>query len=289
MKNTSKLLLMACAATAMFSCGGSKESDHHHDMADSSHASVGATDTTAITVDDTTKFKFDYAIANIPSPANMLNDLRSYHAGYDRLSLLDAEKVYGIPDDLHKAYYLGGLNIDMGYAMSQHVGVDVIRFAKGMVVISDQLGLSSAINAMVGKRAENNMNNMDSIFRIMDEIFVKSDSYLRTNKRVYTAANVFVGSWIEANYLNCKLYDKINSAELKQKARGVLWEQRMHLGNIINMLSDFKNEKENMDLVKILKDLNQKISEVKTRDEMTEEKFKKIASDIEAIRQRVSM
>ncbi len=287
MKNIAKIAAIAFATGALISCGGSKDQDHGHDMVDST--SVAVKDTTPVTVDDTTKFKFDYVIANIPSPANMLNDFKSYKAGYNRAILLDVEKAPSVPGDMHKSYYLGALNMDMGYAMTHQVGVDVIKFVKGVVLLSDQLGLSSSINAMVGKRAENNMNNPDSIYKIMDDIFVKSDEYLRTNKRVFTAANIFIGSWIEANYLNYKLYDDIRTPELKQKARRVLWEQRMHLNNIITLMSDFKNERENMDMVEVLKTLNKKITEIKTIDDMTEEKFKKIGSEIETLRMRVSM
>jgi len=70
---------------------------------------------------------------------------------------------------------------------------------------------------MVGKRAEQNLSNKDSLLKILDEIFVKSDSYLRTNERVYTASSVFAGSWVEGLYLTCKIAESVTDAAVKEK------------------------------------------------------------------------
>ena len=40
-------------------------------------------DTTPITVNEETKFKFDFAIANIPSPVGSINELSSWGVDYN--------------------------------------------------------------------------------------------------------------------------------------------------------------------------------------------------------------
>jgi hypothetical protein len=85
----------------------------------------------------------------------------------------------------------------MAHAMINDNGSDVLNYMKTVLTLGNKLGLMSSLNAMVGQRTENNLNNKDSLFELLDEIFVKSDTYLRTNERVYTAATIFAGSWIE--------------------------------------------------------------------------------------------
>src|SRR5690606_25163038 len=144
------------------------------------------------------------AIANIPSPASTLQDMATWGVGYDNSILNDSKNSSKYTTEFQKSINLGIYNIDMAYAMVNEKGPDVLAYMKDILILSDGLGLRGAVSTMVGKRAESNLNSKDSLFKILDEIFVKSDTYLRTNERVYTAATVFAGSWIESLYLNCK-------------------------------------------------------------------------------------
>lgn len=166
-------------------CGGNKENENQDIVSDSSNVTVK--DTTPITVSDTTKFKFDFAIANIPSPANSMNQIKDFQHHYDNGLLNDVKNLSKYNTEFQKSLNLGIYNIDMAYAMVNDKGEDVLKYMKNVMMLSDKLGLKSAVDVMVGKRAENNLSNRDSLFKILDEIFVKSDSYLRTNERVYTA------------------------------------------------------------------------------------------------------
>ena len=49
-------------------------------------------DTTPITVNEETKFKFDFAIANIPSPVGSINELSGWGVDYNNALLVDAKK-----------------------------------------------------------------------------------------------------------------------------------------------------------------------------------------------------
>ncbi len=140
---------------------------------------------------------------------------------------------------------------------------------------------------MVGKRAEANLGSKDSLFTILDDIFVKSDSYLRTNERVYTASTVFAGSWIENLYLCSKLGTQVTDAKAKESVHRHLWEQRFHLSNLINLLSDYKSKKECADLVASLKPILDEITALHEVAEMSDEKFASIGNKIIAIRNKV--
>ncbi len=280
-------ILISICILLITACGG----DNGHESAegnDSSAANLPVIDTTKITVDDTTKFKFDFAIANIPSPANSMEELKSYGAQYNNVFLNDSKNLKNYTTEFQRSINLGVYNIDMSYAMVHDKGEDVLKYMKNVMTISDALGLKSAVDVMVGKRAESNLNNKDSLFKILDEIFVKSDSYLRTNERVYTAGTVFAGSWLESLYLTCKMGENATDNAMAAKVYNHLWEQRFHLGNLINLLGDYKDKKECVELVNSLKPIHADIIAVQHSKDMDDVKFNAISNKIYTLRDKLT-
>ncbi|MBK9283718.1 MAG: hypothetical protein IPM51_05290 [Sphingobacteriaceae bacterium] len=267
----------------LFSCSENKESETIQPTEE-----TVVKDTTPVTVDDTTKFKFDFAIANIPSPVNSLQDLGKWGISYDNSCFNDVANISKYTNEFKKAVNLGVYNIDMSYAMVSDNGQDVLKYMKNVMSLSDGLGLKNAVSAMVGKRAESNLGNKDSLFKIIDEIFVKSDDYLRTNDRVYTAANVFTGSWLESLYIVCKVGETNQDAAILSKVKRHLWEQRFHLGNLINLLNDYKDKKETSDIINELKPIHEEISAVKDDKDMNDSKLKSIADKIILLRNKMT-
>lgn len=241
-------------------------------------------DTTPITVNEETKFKFDFAIANIPSPVGSINEISGWGVDYNNTLLVDAKKQLTTSSEFSKALALGVFNIDMSYAMVNNKGEDVLKYMKTVVTTSDALGLKSAVDQMVGKRAEKNLSNKDSLLKILDEIFVKSDSYLRTNERVYTASSVFAGSWVESLYLTCKITEGVKDAAVKEKAYKHLWDQRFYLKNLTDLLNDYKDKKECVTLNDELKKIHTEIDAIKDPKDLKEANFKTISEKIYALR-----
>jgi hypothetical protein len=261
------------------SCG-----DKHVEETVENVTSETAQDTTPITVNEETKFKFDFAIANIPSPVGSVNELSSWGVDYNNSLLVDSKKVLAANNEFSKALALGVYNIDMSYAMVNNKGEDVLKYMKTVVTMSDALGLKSAVDQMIGKRAESNIGNKDSLLAILDEMFVKSDAYLRTNERVYTASSVFAGSWVEGLYLTCKVAESATEASIKEKGYKHLWDQRFYLKNLTDLLNDYKDKKECVALNNELKKIHSEIDVIKDPKELTEVNFKSISEKIYALR-----
>lgn len=265
-------------------CGGNKENENQDNLIDSTTTVIK--DTTPVTVSDTTKFKFDFAIANIPSPANSINQIKDFQHHYDNTLLNDVKNLSKYTTEFQKSLNLGIYNIDMAYAMVNDKGEDVLKYMKNVMMLSDKLGLKSAVDVMVGKRAENNLSNKDSLFKILDEIFVKSDTYLRTNQRVYTAATIFAGSWLESLYIICRTAENPldNASEIKIHTH--LWEQRLYLGNLLILLNDFKDQKECADLIAELKPIHEAINSISQAKQLDDVKFDAISNSIKTLRNK---
>jgi hypothetical protein len=277
-------MMVLLVGMSIASCGSKK--DQENDLNDGSE--VIAPDTAKVTVNDTTKFKFDFAMANIPSPATSIQELEGLGVPYDKGMLNPTENVSKYSNEFKKAINLGVYNIDMAYAMMNDKGQDVLQYMKSVMMLADELGLKNAVGSMVGSRAESNLARKDSLFKILDEIFSKSDSYLRTNDRLYTAAIIFAGSWLESLYLNCKISSRATEQKSVEKARRVLWEQRFHLGNLTKVLQDYKSRPEDKELLEHLHRILDKLMVVKQSSDLDDEKFKSIAGDITALRDKVT-
>lgn len=278
------LALSTCIVLA--ACGGSKDHDDHADQMDTT--AVVAKDTTPVTVNEETKFKFDFAIANIPSPVGMINEISNWGVPYNNTLLNDPAKSSTYNNEFTKAVTLGIYNIDLAYAMLNNKGEDVLKLMKTTMTQADALGLKGALDQMIGKRAEENISNKDSLLKILDEIFVKSDTYLRNNDRVYTASAVFAGTWVEGLYLTCKITESVTDAAAKAKAYKHVWEQRFHLNNLMTLLSDYKDKKEAAALNADLKVIHDEIEVIKDPKDMDDAKFKAIAAKIYALREKLT-
>lgn len=280
------LVLPLTLGVLLFSCSGNKDADEA-DHVDTT-AYVVPEDTTQITVNEEIKFKFDFAIANIPSPVGMINDISEWGVDYNGGLLNDPKKSSNYKDEFTKSVTLGIYNIDMSYAMVNNQGQDVMKYMKTVMIQSDNLGLKGALDRMIGKRAETNLSNKDSLLTILSDIFVKSDSYLRTNERVFTASSVFAGTWIEGLYLTCKIGEAATEADIKAKAHKCLWDQRFYLKNLIDLLEDYKDKKEAVALNDEFKNIHKDIDVIKDAKDIDDAKFKSIASKIYALRDKIT-
>ncbi len=280
MKNLIYLLPLA-SLLSLSNCGGA-EHDHPHESA------VADSTSESTELNDTTKFKFDFAIANIPSPANRMHDIVALGVPYDNSILNNTRKVKTYTTEFKKGINMGIYNMDMAYAMMSDAGQDVLNYMKTIIMLSDALGMQSSINSMVGKRFESNIDNKDSLFSVWDEILIKSDVYLRNNQRVQTAATVFTGSWLESLYLSCKAGEKLQDPALKAKVRNNLWEQRLHLGNLVKLLSDFQSDKEIAALLNDLDPIHQEIIINRQPSELTDEDMSSISAKIYALRDKTT-
>ncbi len=175
MKNLIYLLPLA-SLLSLSNCGGA-EHDHPHESA------VADSTSESTELNDTTKFKFDFAIANIPSPANRMHDIVALGVPYDNSILNNTRKVKTYTTEFKKGINMGIYNMDMAYAMMSDAGQDVLNYMKTIIMLSDALGMQSSINSMVGERFESNIDNKDSLFSVWDEILIKSDVYLRNNQK----------------------------------------------------------------------------------------------------------
>ncbi|MDX2174419.1 MAG: hypothetical protein SFY56_15055 [Bacteroidota bacterium] len=269
------------------SCGGNKNNEEV-DTSDSTKTSEPIKDTVTGSLNPQTKQKFNFAISNIPSPAFSIYELSAYQSKYDVTFLNDLKKIKNYTTEFQRASNLGIYNVDMFYAIVNDKGEDVLKYLKNVLTLGDELGLKSAVDAMIGKRAENNISNQDSLFRILDEVFIKSDTYLRNNDRVFNASIIFTGGWVESLYLICKNGQNAQDNATAVKVYNHLWEQQLYIDKLIGLLNDFKAKPECTDLITDLNAISASLKEIKEPRDMDDAKFNAISAKVYALRDKLT-
>lgn len=244
-------------------------------------------DTTPNTASDETVFKFDFAVANIPSPAKIINEFAQNGAQYNNTLLNDAAKAKSYTADFDKAINLGIYNLDMSYAIAHSQSADVMKYFKTAMVEADALGLKAALGDAIGQRAQNNISNKDSLFKLIDQLYSQSDKYLRSNQRVETATYIFIGSWVEALNIICQTGLAQTDAAQVQKTHQHLWDQRLYIKNLLDLLAEFKTA----DSKKLSESLNKicsQITAIKQAKDIDDKTFADISEKIKNLRNTLS-
>ncbi|MBS1646811.1 MAG: hypothetical protein JST67_05680 [Bacteroidetes bacterium] len=285
-----KLFYISLSASTLWltSCGNSENKTNEAEStgADSTQQTVKK-DTAPSAVDATVQFKFDFAVANIPSPAQIINSFSQKGSVYNPTLLNSPDNTKKYNTDFEKAIALGVYNLDMSYAIAYNNGGDMMKYFKSSMTEADALGLKSAIDQTMGKRAQDNLSNKDSLFKLIDQLYSQSDSYLRSNERVETASHIFVGSWLETLYIICQTGLTQTDATQKKDTYQELWNQRLYLKNLMDLIAEFKSA-DSKKLNASLEPIYKQIAAIKDAKDIDEKIFAGISEKIAALRKQLT-
>jgi hypothetical protein len=226
-------------------------------------------DTLANTADEQLLFHFDYAVANIPSPATLVKDISSLNLPYKSAYMINLEEINAVENTNEQriALLLGMNNADAIYALVNDQTGDFLRRMSFSLKQIEKLGLSTLVEKSTLDRAQNQAMTKDSLAQLIDQVSIRVDTYLRNNERVKIAALSFSGAWLESIYLMVKLHESSDEKQA-QKIRGYLFDQKVHLGNLLKLISEFKKDPIMVELNAGFSDLHQHLLQVKSAKEL---------------------
>ncbi|MCX7729176.1 MAG: hypothetical protein N2203_06880, partial [Bacteroidia bacterium] len=207
---------------------------------------------------------------------------------YNNSILLDPKKFNSITENYKKCLVLGIYNADVFYVLNYNQGSDVLNYYKSIYQLSKNIGIEGIMNEGLKQRMDKNLSNKDSLTKIMEDIYIQSDSYLKNNKRLYDFTLIITGAWLEGVYLNCKLSKGAPDNRVKDLSYKHVWEQRFHLGNLINVLKDFSAQNKEIEpILNNLISLHNKINSIPDYKKMDSKLFEDISSEVFKIRELI--
>jgi hypothetical protein len=194
---------------------------------------------------------FDGKIFSIPSPIQTSMMIRELDIDFNPNYLNPTDNLSGYNTSYKQALNLGVFGTDLGYVSLYNKSDYSIKYLASIEKITEQLGLTSAFDKRFMKRFESNLANQDSMMILAADAFRKADNFLKNSNRKAISALVLTGGWIESMNLACELNNQRPSQRLVER----IGEQQLSLATIIEILTEYNDDKVNDELIQDLTDL----------------------------------
>ena len=217
-------LLMVLSLGVLISCGGGEKSteDESADF-DSAKESL--------------KENIEGVIINIPSPAELPYLLQATGADFNMALINTKESADKYMSTFDKAAMnLGVYAADIGYLSSYEQTQEALDFLQVAKQLADHLGVVDAVDQVVLERFETNIDEKDSLYKIINGAIENVDQYLKTEARNRVAALVTTGSFIEGLYVSTELVRTYPKDLLPEDARNLI------LTPVIKIILDQENQ-----------------------------------------------
>ena len=247
--------------SSLFACKGGSKTD--------------SDDVDAVAVESQKKAtKVFYAV---PSPSELSAMIKATGANFNKNMLNAPANESKYTSIIQKALNLGVYGADLSYTSTFDQTQEAMLYMGVCKKLADGLGITGAINENTVKRMEKNINNKDSLLKIISDTYLETDIYLKNNERAGVSALVVAGGWIEGLYISVNIAAQNAKNELLVKR---IAEQKLILENLIGLLETNDandNAPELMTEMKALKSIfdNIKVSDAPTAEVKTDAAAKK--------------
>ena len=239
---------------------------------------------------------------SLPSPIETAMLIKRAGAKYNEALLNPTTNASNYTTNKSMSIAMGVYGADLSYASIFDQTQTVMKYMATSKKIADALGLLSSIDQNIIKRMENNVNDRDSIIRIISETFMNSNSSLKEDNRPALAALILTGGWIEGLYIatqvtksskDKELIDRIVDQRLSFNDMTKLLEQNSDNPDCAQVLASLGPVKAAFDAIKVqtsnivpVTDKESKITTFKATSKVTitEEQFNKLKDEAKKLR-----
>jgi len=194
------------------------------------------------------KKNIEGVIYNIPSPAELPYLLQATGADFNTSLINSKESADRYMSTFDKAAMnLGIYAADIGYLSSYEQTQEALDYLHIAKQLADHLGVVDAVDQVVMERFESNIDEKDSLYKIINGAINNVDEYLKTEARNRVAALVTTGSFIEGLYVSTELVRTYPKDLLPDDARNLI------LTPVINII--LTQEKSVAELIKLIDSL----------------------------------
>jgi hypothetical protein len=225
--------LIALSAVILISCGGGKTTSED-EAADFDAAK------------ESLKENIEGVIINIPSPAELPYLLQATGADFNMALINSKESADKYMSTFDKAAMnLGVYAADIGYLSSYEQTQEALDYLQIAKQLADHLGVVDAVDQVVLERFETNIDEKDSLYKIINGAIENVDQYLKTEARNRVAALVTTGSFVEGLYVSTELVRTYPRDLLPEDARNliltpvikIILDQEKSVGELIKLIN----------------------------------------------------
>lgn len=214
---------------------------------------------------------FEVTTLLIEAGAGYILDLSNYTGNVDKYINLKS-----------KALNLGVYGADLSYAATYNQSQETIQYLKATSQLIEELQISSGFNQSLVENVEKNIDNVDSLIKIITDSFYDTYRYLQENQQDELSILVMAGSWIEAIYITSQI--SIISKNNKELV-SIIAKQDPSLTKLLEIMEPVEESDIISDVYNNLKKI--KSIYIEAGESFTPEQLEKLVVEVEALRNRI--
>ena len=199
------------------------------------------------------KQKIEEVTYKIPNPTEVPYLIEATGAEYNADFMNPKESVDNYLTTFSKtAINLGVYASDVAYLTSYGKTQESIDYLQTIKKLADHLGVVSAVDEMVLKRFENNIDSKDSLEVLINQAIDNVDKYLKDEQRNKVAALVTAGSFVEGLYISTTLVKTYPHDLFSDEQRNIILtpvikiilDQRVAIEEVVKLLKSVDSDEE---------------------------------------------
>lgn len=183
--------------------------------------------------------QIDQLVYPIPTPFETTQMLQEAGAAYIADLTNDVTKAENYFKEKSQALNLGVFGADLAYASTYNQAQSIRDILAASKNLSDQLGLTNIIDQGIIQRVEQNIDNGDTLYKIVNNTYYETFNKLNSENKGAVAVMVISGAWIESLYISTQL--AITSTDMSVLSSRIA-EQKFTANTLIPLLDQYKNE-----------------------------------------------
>lgn len=223
------------------------------------------------------KENIEGVIVHIPDPAELPYLLQATGADFNASLINSKESADKYMSTFDKAAMnLGIYAADIGYLSSYEQTQEALDYLQVAKQLADHLGVVDAVDQVVMERFEDNIDEKDSLYKIINSAIENVDQYLKTEARNRVAALVTTGSFIEGLYVSTELVRTYPKDLLPDDARNliltpviaIILKQEESIGELMKLIDSLPQDELTIQIMDDLKSLQANYADLNMEDQI---------------------
>lgn len=189
----------------------------------------------------------------LTTPIELVAIMNKMGLAYDENLLNPTDNVSKYTTANKQAINLGIYAADLVYCSLFNQFQPTLKAFESSKKLADGLGIANAYEASALIRIQDNINQKDSLLKVISECLSNTDAYLKDNARIGISLLVLSGGWLEGLYIATQSIDIDN---MNPNIASLIGEQKISLENLLKIIEMYKDES-GTDLTEIRKDMTE--------------------------------
>ncbi len=192
---------------------------------------------------------------SVPTPNELFAVIKESGVLYDGSILNSPDNIEKYSSKKIQALNFGVYFADLAFASSFGENASILGYFSTIKVLSDELGISNALDAAIYEKAQMSLesNDSDSLLFLSNDTYFQAYSYLEENERGSTLALIVLGGWIESLYIMTNLGEYEEGSNLVAR----IGEQKLTVGNLMGFMMKYQDDSNVTEVMEELADIEE--------------------------------